>query len=167
MARLPGGFDANEAEEMQSGFKHIDGIVNVKMTDSDYLKNAKENGHYLKCVFTIQNGKHEGKEIWRFLNLDNPNATTVDIAQREFAAIQRACGVMNPEDSEELHGIEIQMDLYTRKGKEKPDGTKAPDSQEVRNYMSIEGVATPTKPTETSEDKPKARKKLAFEDDDD
>ena len=50
------------------------------------------------------------------MNLDNPNQTAVEIANKEFASMCEACGVDEVEDSTELHGIPFGMRLGIKPG---------------------------------------------------
>ena len=59
------------------------------------LKETKKgNGHFLSLTFQIVSDPGKGRKIWTNLNLDNPNATAVAIAEAELADICRAVGVL-------------------------------------------------------------------------
>ena len=60
-------------------------------------------------------GPYKNRLLWSRLNLDNPNAQAVQIAQGELSAICRAVGVMQPKDSIELHNLPL---LITREVQE-------------------------------------------------
>lgn len=102
MAMLTGTFNPNA--EAQQDFSPIpSGEYLAHITDSDMKPTAQNNGHYLELVYEITDGEAKGRKLWLRLNLDNPNEKTVEIANRQFAAIREATGVANPKQSEELH----------------------------------------------------------------
>ena len=59
-------------------------------------------GSYLELTIDVIEGSYQGRKIWDRLNLQNPNQTAVEIAQRNLSSICRAIGVNNPKDSAEL-----------------------------------------------------------------
>lgn len=167
MAKLPSEFNADEHEDMNSYELIPDNTeLTVKIVDSDYVENSKGNGHFLRLEREVVGGKYDGKKIWSNLNLDNPSKTAVEIANKEFATTCRACGVINVEDSEELHGIEHTVKVGIRKGQ-----GDYPDQNTIKKIQALEGAAVPPKTgkksTEETEDEmpaPKKRKRPVFED---
>lgn len=103
MALIPGGkFNTDNVKEQTIAPA---GTYEVMITDSAVKENSKGTGSYLRLTFKIIEGEYKDTPIWTQLNLVNPSAKAVEIAQRELAAICRACGVDEVEDSFELHGI--------------------------------------------------------------
>lgn len=97
------GFNAAEVEP-QSSFDPIPaGEYTAMITDSEMKPTKNNNGEYLQLVFDICDGDYEGRKIFARLNLNNPNTTAVEIAQRELSAICHAVDVLTPEDSSDLH----------------------------------------------------------------
>lgn len=107
MALLPnGGFNANEVEPQGSISPVPPGEYTVMIIDSEMKQTSAGTGSYLKLTFRIiEDEEYEGRFIWKNLNLDNPSEQAVEIAQRELSAICHAVDVLEPEDSQELHGI--------------------------------------------------------------
>jgi len=80
------------------------------------MKTTKSgNGSYLQLTFTIIDGPYKNRVLWVRLNLNNPNATAVKIAQSELSAICHAVGVMQPRDSVELHNLPLVIGVKMRK----------------------------------------------------
>jgi len=73
------------------------------IVDSDMKPTNGNNGQYLELVHEITAGEHKGRKVWANLNLDNPSAAAVEIANRQMASIREATGVANPTDSQQLH----------------------------------------------------------------
>ena len=75
----------------------------VQVTNSEMRQTKDGGGNYLWLEMDILDGEFSNRKIWDRLNLDNPNPTTSDVAYRTLSAICHATGVVNMEDSEELH----------------------------------------------------------------
>lgn len=114
MANLT-GFNAAEVEP-NKGFDPIPaGYYPGAMVASEMKTTQAGTGQYLKCEFQILDGEFKGRKLWVNLNLDNPNAEAVRIARGELSAICRACGVLVPKDSAELHNVPISLKVGLRK----------------------------------------------------
>ncbi len=85
------------------------------ITDSEMKATKSGTGHYLELTFQVVDGPHKGRLLWSRLNLDNPNAMTVQIAQAELSAICHAVGVLKPKDSIELHNLPLQITVKCKK----------------------------------------------------
>jgi hypothetical protein len=105
MAQLPSVFKADKDSKM--GFAPIPaGWYIAEITKSEYKQTAAKTGHYLTCQFKIiAPEEYKGKMVFNLLNLDNPNQTAVEIANKEMDVMCNACEVDEIEDSTELHGI--------------------------------------------------------------
>lgn len=108
MSILPQGFDATEIEP-NAAFEPVPaGTYTVMIVDSEMKETNAKDGEYLKLTFKIVDADDEqyiNRKIWSNLNLVNKNEKAVEIANRELSAICHAVGVLQPEDSQELHGI--------------------------------------------------------------
>lgn len=101
------GFDANEIEPT-SDFEPIPaGKYEAVITDSEMKQTRAGTGEYLQFTFQIVDGPHRNRLLWSRMNLNNPNATAVQIAKAELSALCRAVGVMAPKDSTELHNLPL------------------------------------------------------------
>ena len=109
------GFDAN-AVEPNSGFDPIPaGKYMAVITESEMTPNKAGTGQFLKLTFQISEGEYQNRVLWARLNLYNPNATAVQIAQADLSAICRAVGVMSPNDSVELHNLPLVIHVRCKK----------------------------------------------------
>ena len=108
------GFNAQEVEP-QSSFDPIPaGEYTAMITDSEMKPTKNGAGEYLQLVFNICDGEHEGRKVFARLNLNNPNQTAVEIAQRELSAICHAVGVLTPNDSSDLHDKPMTIKVKIR-----------------------------------------------------
>ncbi len=159
MAKLPGAFNSEDHDDMGTFTLLPKGKYNAVIHETDYRENKKQNGHFLEIKFTINEGEFVGSELRSYLNLDNPSAVAVDLANKELATICRAVGKVAIEDSEELHGHELTLDVDIDPGK-----GDNPDRNKISFYLPLEGAA---KPGKTEKVKPAVKRKPIFEDDDD
>lgn len=101
------------------------------ITESAMKPTKRGDGEYLQLTLQIIDGEHSGRKLFDRLNLNNPNATAVDIAQRTLSAICHAVGVMQPQDSAELHDIPMQVKVGVEKNA--TDGT---NSNVIKGYAT-------------------------------
>ena len=104
MAHL-NGFDANTVEPSDDLEPIPAGKYVAVITDSEMKPTKAGTGNYLQLTFQIVEGEYANRLLWVRLNLDNPNATAVEIARRELSAICRSVGVLVPTDSSDLHNL--------------------------------------------------------------
>ena len=84
------GFDANQVEP-SADFEPIPaGKYEAVITESEMKPTKAGTGHYLQLTFQVVEGEFKNRLLWARLNLDNPNATAVQIARAELSAICRA-----------------------------------------------------------------------------
>jgi hypothetical protein len=94
------------------------------------MKSTKNNrGKYLELVFEIVDGDNAGRKLWARLNLENENQTAVKIALGELSAICRAVGVMQPQDSCELHNLPLVITVKCKKREDNGEITN-----EIKGY---------------------------------
>lgn len=130
MANL-NNFDANTVNPMVEFEPVPAGEYLAVITNSEQKSNSKGTGHYLELTFQIVEGEYEGRNLWTRLNLDNPSDMAVTIARAELSSICRAVGVMNPNDSVELHDIPLVVKVKCVKRKDNGEITN-----EIKGYAS-------------------------------
>ena len=126
MANLQ-GFDANQVEPVSNFDPLPAGKYLAAITDSEMKPTKAGTGSFLQLTFEVLDGPHKGRLLWSRLNLDNPNATAVQIARAELSAICRAVGVMAPKDSAELHNLPLRITVRCK---------KRTDTEEITNEIS-------------------------------
>jgi len=135
------GFDANQVEPTTSFEAIPAGKYLAVITDSEMKPNKAGTGSYLQLAFQILDGPYKGRFLWARLNLDNPNATAVQIARAELSAICRAVGVMAPNDSVELHNLPLVIQV--RCVKRADTGELA---NEIKGYLRKDAPPPPAQP---------------------
>ena len=138
MANL-NGFNAHDVEP-NSSFEPIPaGKYLAAITASETKQTKSGNGSYLELTFSILEGDYKGRQLWSRLNLENPNATAVKIAQGDLSAICRAVNVMKPNDSVDLHNLPLVINVKLK---------KRPDTGDLSN--EVKGYEPKTKQTVSS-----------------
>ena len=130
------GFDASQVEPSTPREVIPAGWYKAVITKSEEKPTKAQTGSYLQLSLEIIEGEHQGRVISDRLNLNNPNATAVEIAQRTLSAICRAVGVMTPRNSEDLHDKPLMV-----KVKVKPASGDYGASNEIDGYEAASSSA--------------------------
>lgn len=117
------------------------GWYNVRITGSENKPTKDGHGSYLALTLTVMDGPAAGRKIFDRLNLNNKNPKAVEIAYQTLSAICHATGVIQLQDSTQLHGIPMQV-----KVKIKPAEGQYSEGNETAGYKKIEGGAIPGAP---------------------
>jgi hypothetical protein len=89
------------------------------MAIASELKQTKSGtGEYLQITFEVIDGKGKGRKLFERLNIRNQNKTAEDIAQRQLSALCHAVGVIQLNDSEQLHNIPVMVDVGVEDGRD-------------------------------------------------
>lgn len=113
------------------------GWYNARITGSEMKPTKDGAGSYLALTLTIADGQYANRKLFDRLNLNNKNKTAVDIAYQTLSAICHATGVIQLQDSTQLHGL-----LMACKVKIKPAEGKYDEGNEISAYKAAEGAAT-------------------------
>ena len=127
------GFDANQVEPSADFEPLPAGKYEAVITESEMKPTKSGTGHYLQLTFQVIEGEFKNRFLWARLNLDNPNATAVQIARSELSAICRAIGVMAPSDSTELHNLPLAISVKCKKRDDTGELTN-----EIKGYSAKE-----------------------------
>ena len=130
------GFDANQVEPNADFDPVPAGKYLAVITDSEMKPTKAGTGSYLELAFQVIEGEFKNRLLWARLNLDNPNATAVQIARGELSAVCRAVGVMAPRDSVELHNLPLVITVRCKKRDDTGEITN-----EIKGYAKREAQA--------------------------
>ena len=138
------GFDASTVEPSIEFEPIPAGKYEAMITESEMKPTKAGTGHYLQLTFQIIEGEYKNRFLWARLNLDNPNATAMKIAQAELSAICRAVGVMAPNDSVDLHDLPLIVNVRCRKREDTGEITN-----DIKGYVKkvesfVKSNSTPT-----------------------
>lgn len=112
------------------------GWYTARIVESEEKPTSKGDGAYLQLQLeVIAPAQFSGRKLWDRLNLKNPNPTAVEIAFQTLSAICHATGVLQLGQSQQLHGIPLEVKVGM--SKVTPD---YPDPRnEVKGYRSVQG----------------------------
>lgn len=90
----------------------------LEIVESEYVPNANGDGMVLNCKTQVMEGKHTGRPFYINYSLEHADPQAQEIGQRDFAALRRATGVLNPQDTEELHfkAFRVKIGVQERTG---------------------------------------------------
>ena len=133
MADLGMNFDASQVEPNTGPQAPLPtDWYNVMITDSEMKKTKSGNGGYLELTLKVLDGPYANRQAWDRLNLYNPNAVAVEIAQKTLSAICHAVGVFQVQDSQMLHGKPLMARIVERPPEGQYDATN-----EVKGYAKV------------------------------
>lgn len=118
MTRLHQTFDASQVAPAAAFSALPAGRYTGQIVHSELRATRDGRGQYLYLELQILEGAFAGRKLFDRLNLINPNPATVEIAQRVLSAICHAVGKLQVNDSEELHGIPMALEVKVRPAKE-------------------------------------------------
>ncbi len=136
-------FDATDIEPGQV-FEHIPftGWLKGMIVSSSNVATKKGDGEFLKLDIEVLDGDFKGRHAFDQLNLDNPNATAVEIAQRTLSAICHAVGKLKIKDSVELHNLPLEFKITVElDDRDIPEADKRAPQNKIKGYRAIEGAA--------------------------
>ena len=132
------GFNAENVEPNAPRDPIPAGWYKAVIEETEEKPTKAQTGSYLQLTIQVIEGEHAGRKITDRLNLNNPNATAVEIAQRTLSSICRAVGVMTPRDSADLMDKPMMV-----KVKVKPASGDYSASNEVDDYAAPDKAAAP------------------------
>lgn len=82
----------------------------VMATDSDIKPTSNGAGARLAMTFTIQEpAQYAGRKLFTGFNIKNDNPVAQDIAFKQLSALAHAVGILQVEDSQQLHGQPLKV----------------------------------------------------------
>jgi len=152
MAKLTNAFDSTQVEEQESSFDLLPiGNYPAQITGSEICDTKAGNGKYIKLEFTIVGAKYSGRKLWSNLNIENKNQVAVQIAQSDLKDICEAVGKSVISDTEELHGVPMQITV-----KVNPAKGDYPASNAIKKYKKLKSLVGATKTPAFASESPEA-----------
>lgn len=139
MAVLGRKFDATAHDTTQTDYAELpNGIYKLEIETSEIKETSNGKGTVLKVTnVVVEPEEYKGRKLFNNYNLENESAQAQEIGQKQFAALCRAIGVAEVEDSEELH-----FRAYTARvalGRASKDGQYPARAEIKRYYFEDEG----------------------------
>lgn len=141
MAQL--NFDASQVAPSEALEAIPAGWYNAQMTASEMKPTSDGTGAYLQAEFTVLSGDYAGRKLFDRINLQNKNPVAVEIGYKTLSAICHAVGVIQVQDSQQLHGRPLQLKVSLRAAGPGADGKHYEASNEVKGYKGMGGAGVP------------------------
>ena len=145
MANL--SFDATQVAP-EAAFEVLkSGWYAAQITGSELCATKDGLGHYVKLEYTIMgdaNGERSNdRKVWTNLNIDNKNAKAVEIAQAHLSAICHSVGVLQIQQTEQLHAKPHMIRLKIRAASGNFDASNEISGFKPYEAAAAGGVAAP------------------------
>lgn len=133
------GFNAANVEPNAPRDPIPAGWYKAVISESIEKPTKAQTGSYLQLTLEVIEGDHAGRKVFERLNLKNPNAQAVEIAQRSLSGICRAIGVITPRHSQDLHDKPMMI-----KVKVTPERDGYGAGNEIAEYAEVQkGASAP------------------------
>ena len=137
MAFLGSTFDATQVEP-NTPFEVVPaGKYHVQIVRSEMRDTKTGSGQYLWMELAIIEGPYAERRLFERLNLVNPNAQAVVIAQRTLSAICRATDQLSVTDSEQLHHRSMIANVRVRPAGPDKNNIHREASNEIAGYEAL------------------------------
>ena len=113
------------------------GVYSVQIVQSEVKQTKAKDGYMLIFTMSCLDAPFTGRKIIARLNIHNPNAQAVEIAYRELSAISHVVGVLNWQDTQQLHGRPFKVAVEKVERNDKPGSY----SNALKAYMDYAGNA--------------------------
>jgi hypothetical protein len=116
------------------------GVYLAHIVESDVAPLKSGQGRALKLTFQILSGPYANRKVWSSLNVEHRGSAEAErIAQSQLSALCHAVGVINLQDTAQLHMKPVQIRVKVRKD----DTGQYGDRNEVTGYEAAAGAAVP------------------------
>ena len=149
------GFNANDVEPNEAFSALPAGEYDVIIMGSEMKSTKLGNGKYLELQLQVLGGTYQNRRLFDRLNLVNQSDVAVQIAKGTLSSICRAVGVLEPNDSSELHTKPLTAIVKVRKDLE------GNNQNEVKGYKPRNAQAS-NMVEQAFEDKPATEKASPF-----
>jgi hypothetical protein len=110
-----------------------DGWYVVNAIASELKPTKDGTGAYLEMTLKVLEPPHAGRQLFYRLNIKNNNPVAQEIAYKQLSAICHAVGVLQVEDSAQLHGLPFKVKVTIRKD----ETGKYDPSNEIKAVKSV------------------------------
>lgn len=125
-------FNAQAVQPAQNNFSPIPaGVYPAQIVESELRDLKSGNGQALSLQFEILGDKFAGRKVFANLNIYHTNPDAQRIAQEQLSAICHSVGVMQLQDSSQLHNKPLNIRVKIRK----QEGYE--DRNEISGYEAL------------------------------
>lgn len=141
-------FDATQ-HDPNVGFEAIPaGDYPALISDSEVRPTAAGTGVGLNLTWEIIDGPFKGRRIWQWLNIQHTNTQAEEIAQKQLSNVCHAVGVLQVQDSAELHDKPCLIKVKFKPAGPDKNGVYRDASNQVSSCEALNDAGpTPTAPS--------------------
>lgn len=107
------------------------GWYNANITSSEMKPTKDGSGAYIQLELTILDGQYANRKVFDRLNVQNNSQVAQEIAYATLSSICHATGVIQVQDTSQLHGIPLEVKLSVRAATENYEA-----SNDVKGYRA-------------------------------
>lgn len=137
--KLVQAFDATQWDPSQSVGQLPIGRHKVIIEDSEVKATKANDGGYLALTLQVIEGPSAGATGVMRLGIYSQNQKAVEISHRQLSAICHAIGVLNVQDSAQLHNIPFMVEVGNQKPTQEQEARRAA-GEEVTLYTEVKKV---------------------------
>jgi hypothetical protein len=143
-------FDASTVAPAAPNDPLPSGWYTCYMSASETKPTSSPGGFYLEAEYTvIAPPEFAKRKLFDRINLQNANPVAVEIGYRQLSAICHAVGVIQVQDSSQLHNRPLMVKASLRPAQtaaESADGKPHDASNDVKGYKAVDGSAAMGQP---------------------
>lgn len=135
MVELPQAANTEDNND-EGGFKVVPAGEYIVQLAKAELRDAKSNPNnkYISMQFKVIEGEYAGQSVFEIINVVNSNPIAVNIGRQTMNRISKAANLTNVEDTDELLGIPIGIEVVVEEG----TGDN-PDRSKIKRYFNADG----------------------------
>lgn len=111
------------------------GVYNARIIESEVKPLASGNGEGIRFTWEVLDGPCANRKVWQRINYRHQNPQAEQIGQAQLSAICHAVGVIQLQDTNQLHGKPCRIKVKIRKD----DSGKYEDQNDVSGVEPIAG----------------------------
>lgn len=129
MARF--NFNTSSVEKRENSYELLPaGWYVAQVSESDIVALNSGNGQALKLTFDILSDQGRGRKVWARLNIQHTNPKAETIAQQQLRELCDSIGIVQMQDTVELHNKPVQIRVKIRKS----DDPQYEDQNEIAGF---------------------------------
>lgn len=126
-------FDAGTVAPQQAFVPVPAGVYQTMIVDSEIKPTKSGTGQMVIFTLQIVDGQHAGRKLFARINVRNANSEAERIGQSQLSALCHAAGVLQLQDTAQLHNRVVRTKVKIRKDE------IYGDSNECTNFEAVAG----------------------------
>ena len=107
-----------------------DGWYPIKIVDAQVKDTRAGTGKYISVRMDVTGPNYTGRVLWANYNFMNPSEAAQKIGRAELARLAGACGIDNLEDTDQLIGMQCEVQTKIKRSEEYGDKNEIKGARE-------------------------------------